>query len=266
MPAPMKARPRPPRTLSSVIPPRLTRTAPEVPTIGDVVPVPVVDFHSVVSLVDRFPVLAGIDFRVDAGEIVLISGNNGAGKTSLLRALAGLTPICRGKATVLGLDLRRDRRELRRRVGLLAHRASLYAELSVAENVSFAVRAAGGDVSRVTGVLEQLGLSRRLSDVAVDRLSAGQRRRTALAVLVARDPELWLLDEPHTGFDAGARVLLDEIITGASRRGHTVVFTSHETEHAVTIASRHVVIAGGVVAPSSTVDVVEPEREPTHVA
>src|SRR5919199_4091733 len=81
----------------------------------------VVHFRAAVSLLGRFPALAGVDLDVAAGEIVLLQGPNGAGKTTLLRACAGLVAVTSGEAEVLGSDLRRDRRAVRRRVGLLGH-------------------------------------------------------------------------------------------------------------------------------------------------
>src|SRR3954464_3074219 len=104
---------------------------------------PVVHLRSAVSLLGRFPALAGVDLDVARGEIVLLQGPNGAGKTTLLRGCAGLVPITAGEAIVLGVGLRVDRRAIRRRVALLGHAGFLYDDLTVADNVRFAVRAAG---------------------------------------------------------------------------------------------------------------------------
>src|SRR5450432_2627328 len=98
---------------------------------------PVVQLVDVVAVLDRFPALAGATLTVRRGEIVLLQGPNGAGKTSLLRLCAGLLPLARGEATVLGCDLRTNREGVRRRVGLLGHANGLYADLTVAENVRF---------------------------------------------------------------------------------------------------------------------------------
>lgn len=202
-------------------------------------------FRSAVALLGGFPVLAGVDLDVGEGDVVLLQGANGTGKTSLLRACAGLLPIVSGTAEVLGCDLLADRRSVRRHIGLLGHATSLYDDLSVEDNVRFAVRASGASRSAVAPALERLGLSERLRGVAVSRLSAGQRRRTALAVLVARDPRLWLLDEPHAGLDAEHRDLLDDLIRDATGRGATVLMASHEHDRAVALAGRIVVMAGG---------------------
>jgi heme ABC exporter ATP-binding subunit CcmA len=220
---------------------------------------PVVRLSRAVVLLGRFPALAGADLLVERGEIVHLSGPNGAGKSTLLRACAGLLAVVEGEAEVLGHDLRRERRRLRRSVGLLGHRTFLYEELTVADNVRFAVRAAGADAAAVDPALARLGLDGRLRDVVVGRLSAGQRRRTALAALVARSPELWLLDEPHAGIDAAGRDLVDELVRGAAARGTTVVFASHELERANAIAGRQLTVVGGQVHET------QPHRVPAHV-
>jgi heme ABC exporter ATP-binding subunit CcmA len=191
--------------------------------------------------------LAGIDLTVAPGEILVLEGPNGAGKTSVLRACAGLLPITSGDAVVLGHDLRRDASAVRRHVGMLGHAAALYDELNVVENARFAVRAAGAGVDGIDAALERLGLVGRLRRTAVGRLSAGQRRRVALAVLLARRPALWLLDEPHAALDAGARALLGEIVTEAVAGGATVLLASHEPEASLPLAHRAVTLAGGRV-------------------
>ena len=214
-------------------------------------------FRSAVVLLDRFPALTGVDLSVDAGEVLLIQGPNGAGKTTLLRACAGLVPVVQGDAEVLGVDLRKDRRSFRRRIGFFGHATGLYDDLTVAENVRFAVRAAGGDDADVGPALARLDLDGRLAAVTASRLSAGQRRRTALAALIARRPDLWLLDEPHAGLDSLGRAQLDLVIGEARVAGATVLLASHEIDRAARVATRSVVMAGGELH-----DTREPVRVP----
>ena len=191
---------------------------------------PVVHLRGAVALLGRFPALAGVDLDVDRRRVVLLRGANGAGKTTLLRALAGLVPITAGDARVLGADLRADRRSVRRRVGLLAHGSGLYDDLTVADNIGFWTRAAGADQVDAEAAMARLGLDGRLRDVRVGRLSTGQRRRTSLACLVARRPELWLLDEPHAGLDQEGRDIVDGLVRDAANAGATVVLSSHELD------------------------------------
>jgi len=153
---------------------------------------------------------------------------------------------------VLGLDPSRNRTVVRRRVGLLSHASHLYDDLTVRENVRFAVRAAGGDVSRIDPACERWGLVGRLAKTSAGKLSAGQRRRVALAVLTARWPELWLLDEPHAGLDASARTLLDRVVLEAAAVGVTVIIASHESGPVEDLASRAVTVTGGRVTAERT--------------
>ncbi|HEY8526357.1 MAG TPA: heme ABC exporter ATP-binding protein CcmA [Acidimicrobiales bacterium] len=210
----------------------------------------VVHLHAAVALLGRFPALAGVDLDVARGEIVLLSGANGAGKTTLLRVCAGLVPIVRGEAVVLGHDLRHDPRPVRHRVGLLGHATGLYDDLTVEENVRFWGRAARAARADVEAAMALVGLDGRLRTVAAGKLSAGQRRRTSLACLLARRPELWLLDEPHAGLDADARDQLDQLIVQAVSQGATVVLASHELDRARALAHRTVELVAGTIVPA----------------
>ncbi len=208
---------------------------------------PVVELRDVVAVLGRFPALAGVSLEVAAGEVLLLKGPNGAGKTTLLRVCAGLVPVARGEALVLGHDLRVDRSGVRPFVGLLGHHNGLYADLSVRDNVGFWGRTAGASDAEIGAAMTQLGLDGRLAAVNVSRLSAGQRRRTALACLIARRSQLWLLDEPHAGLDADGRDLLDSVIRRAVAAGATVMVASHELERAAALATRTVTVSGGVI-------------------
>ena len=211
---------------------------------------PVVELRQAVVLLGRFPALSGADLDVSEGEILLVHGPNGAGKTTLLRTVAGLHRLDAGRGSVLGVDLGSARRALRGAIGLLGHRTHLYDDLTVLDNARFWAAAAGVDELDARRALERVGVEPRLADVTVERLSAGQRRRVALAVLVARRPRLWLLDEPHAGLDASGRDLLDELLGEAVAAGATVVLSSHELDRARTLATRSVHVSGGVVTPS----------------
>ncbi len=221
---------------------------------------PVVHLRGAVTLLGRYPALAGIDLDVAAGEIVLLRGPNGAGKTTLLRCCAGLLPVVRGEGRVLGHDLadRRQARELRRRVGLLGHSTGLYEELTVGDNVWFWGRAAHAKAADIDAAITTCGLDGRLLGVTVARLSAGQRRRASLACFLARRPELWLLDEPHAGLDRQGRDRLDQLVRTAAGSGATILFASHELDRAEALAHRVVPLVAGTTdtAPSGTA----PER------
>lgn len=209
--------------------------------------VSIVSLQGVVALLGRFPALAGADLEVGESEIVLVQGPNGAGKSTLLRVCAGLLRIESGRAEVLGHDLVTERAAVRRSVGLLGHDTALYDDLTVEENLRFWARASRVEADAVPAALDRLGVVERLRDVAVRNLSAGQRRRTALAAVVVRRPRLWLLDEPHSGLDQGGRDLIDQVILDAASAGATVMLASHELDRTLDLATRYLTVAGGTI-------------------
>lgn len=208
---------------------------------------PALRLRGVVALLGRFPALAGVDLEVQPGDVVLVQGPNGAGKTTLLRLCAGLVAPAAGSAEVLGHDLAGDRHVVRRQVGLVGPGSGLYDDLSVAENVRFFGRACGAGPHEIDAALDLLGLTGRLVDTPVGRLSTGQRRRAALAAVVVRRPRLWLLDEPHAGLDQQGRDVVDGLIARAVESGATVLVASHELERSRRIAQRVVTLAGGIL-------------------
>ena len=208
----------------------------------------VIKLRDAVAFSGSFPLLSGVNLCVEVGEVVHLNGANGAGKTSLLRVLAGLVTVTQGSISVLGYDLTRERRSVRREVGLVGHQSFLYEDLDAMENLAFWLGADGAGGDRISLAFSRVGLSGRLLETPVSRLSTGQRRRVALALLFARNQRLWLLDEPHAGLDATGREIVDSLILEASRSGTTVVFASHELAHARTIAQRSVLMTGGAIA------------------
>lgn len=208
----------------------------------------VIALHETVVLLGRFPALAGATAEVDAGEVVLLQGPNGVGKTTFLRTCAGLLPIAAGRVDVLGHDLTVERRHVRPHVGLLGHQTHLYDDLTVRDNLEFWAGTVGVGRKDAFAAAARVGVEGRLARVPVERLSAGQRRRVALAVLVARRPRLWLLDEPHAGLDQDGRDLLDGLLRDAAAAGATVVLASHELDRAQAVADRVLTFAGGQIS------------------
>jgi len=207
----------------------------------------VVSLCDVVAIIGQFPALAGASLEVAEGEIVLLRGPNGAGKTTLLRLCAGLIAVERGTATVVGFDLSTQRELVRAHVGLLGHQNGLYLDLTVEENVRFWAATVQATDDETITAMAKMGVDGRLADVPARKLSAGQKRRTSLACLVARRARVWLLDEPHAGLDAAGRDELDDTLRVAASSGATILIASHELERAGGLATRTVdVIAGQV--------------------
>lgn len=215
-------------------------------------PAPVVVLDDVVAVLGQFPALAGASLTVERGEIVLLRGPNGAGKTTLLRLCAGLLPVERGAATILGFDLATQRELVRPHVGLLGHENGLYLDLTVHENVRFWGQTVGASSTEIAAAMSRMGVAERLGDVPTRKLSAGQKRRTSLACLVARRAQVWLLDEPHAGLDASGRDELDATLAQAADSGATILVASHEVERAGSLATRTVDVVAGQVHQGGT--------------
>jgi heme exporter protein A len=170
-------------------------------------------------------VIAGLSFAAAQGVALVVTGPNGAGKTSLLRALAGFLPIEAGSFALDGGDAERTVGE---QAHYLGHADGVKAALTAGENLAFAAAMLGGDASRAAqlGALSALGLS-HVIDFPARLLSAGQRRRVALARLMIAKRPLWLLDEPTTALDAAAQVAFAAIMRAHVEDGGIVVAAVH---------------------------------------
>jgi heme ABC exporter ATP-binding subunit CcmA len=211
-------------------------------------PTPVVVLRDAVVLADGYPLLSGVTLDLDAGTLTVVTGANGAGKTSLLRLLVGLATLSSGSGVVSGVDLRTgDLRQLRRRVGWLGHEGSFYDDLTVRENLTFAAKALGRPVEEIGRVLERVGLASRVN-IQAKRLSAGQRRRLGLAWLLLRRPETWLLDEPYASLDDEGRTFFDGLIGDVVASGASVIVSAHDPLRSRALSPRTIIMAGGRIA------------------
>jgi ABC-2 type transport system ATP-binding protein len=174
-----------------------------------------------------------VSIRVGRGRICGFLGPNGSGKTTTIRMLCGLLKPDAGSGTCLGLDILREAGEIKRRVGYMTQRFSLYEDLSLRENLDFVARVyAVSDRRRaVDTALEQLGLTNRSSQLAGE-LSGGWKQRLALAACLLHDPQLLLLDEPTAGVDPNARREFWDQIHALAAGGITVLVSTHYMDEA----------------------------------
>jgi heme exporter protein A len=168
---------------------------------------------------------AGLSFELAQGAALIVTGPNGSGKSSLLRALAGFLPI---EAGGFALDGGEPERTVGEQAHYLGHADGVKAALTAGENLAFAAAMSGGDSSRTAqlAALADLGLAHAI-DFPVRLLSAGQRRRVALARLLVANRPLWLLDEPATALDAAAQGALAAILQRRLHEGGIIVAAAH---------------------------------------
>ena len=173
-------------------------------------------------------VFDNLSFALAGGELLALTGRNGSGKTTLLRALALLVPSLAGTIRWKGADVHDDRENWRARLAWLGHQDGLKGDLTVGENILVAQRLRGqpADVDHVAHALSAFDLL-ALKDRAARTLSAGQRRRVALARVVAAKAPLWLLDEPLNALDAPAQKALSEGLARHLAEGGLVIAATH---------------------------------------
>ena len=206
-------------------------------------------------------IVDGVSMTVDEGEFLAVIGPNGAGKTSLFNLVSGLTRPTRGRLELAGADITRLPPHRRARLGLgrTFQTSSVFADLSVGANVGLAVQARLGESRRfwqratpVTGpeisrVLDLVRLSHRADALAGD-LSHGDKRKLELALLLAREPRVILLDEPMAGVSAGEiGELVDVIRTVHREQGCTVLMVEHHMEVLLDMADRLAVMHHGAL-------------------
>jgi heme exporter protein A len=170
-----------------------------------------------------------MNFTVGAGELLLVQGGNGQGKTSLLRLLTGLARPEEGEVRWRGQPIHKNREAFHAEMIYLGHANGVKDDLNPVENLRFAEGLQGRafEEQRAVGILERLGLSRCL-DLPCRVLSFGQRRRVALSALLLADARLWILDEPLTGLDVHAVALMEGLIRDHLVAGGLCVATTHQ--------------------------------------
>jgi heme exporter protein A len=208
----------------------------------------------VTHLIKRFgpkTVLRNLDFQAEQGEFVALLGPNGAGKTTFLRILSSLSRQTFGEVKIAGFSLPHQAAAVRHKLGVVSHLPLLYGDLSAEENLVFYGRMYGVERldARVSEVLDLVGLASRRRDL-VRTFSRGMQQRLAIGRAVLHDPEVLLLDEPHTGLDQDACEMLDTVLRQVAARQRTLVMTSHDLSRVADLASRFDVLTRGKIQAS----------------
>ncbi len=168
-----------------------------------------------------------LSFSLSPGEILEVRGPNGSGKTSLLRMLCGLRHPDEGQILWQGQSIDEEPTVFARHLCYLGHRTGLNADLTPLENLRLEAAIYGLDSELIPAVLERMGLSQALG-LHCDALSAGQRQRVALARLVLREAQLWVLDEPYASLDKTAQNQVQAMMARHCEGGGAIVFTTHQ--------------------------------------
>jgi heme exporter protein A len=169
-------------------------------------------------------VAEGLSARVKGGEVLLLKGANGSGKSSLLRALAGLMLPASGRIAWDGIDIAKNADAHRARLAFVGHQDAVKPGLTTAENLRFWEAMGAGDARAALGAFKLTNLADRPARF----LSAGQRRRLGLARLALRPKALWLLDEPTTALDADSRAAFQGLLNQHLERGGIAIIATHE--------------------------------------
>jgi lipooligosaccharide transport system ATP-binding protein len=203
----------------------------------------------------QFEAVKGVDFAVSGGECFGVLGPNGAGKTTTMKMIYGAVIPTDGELEVAGLDVYRHEREIKRRIGVVPQDNNLDDELEVRENLLIygryydlpkkVVR------SRTDELLDFMQLSEK-AGATVEQLSGGMKRRLLIARALLNDPELVVLDEPTTGLDPQARLLVWDRLRELMSEGKTLILTTHYMEEAARLCDRLVIMERGLIIAEGT--------------
>lgn len=209
--------------------------------------------ENVVKAFDFYPVLRGVELRVEKGQFLALLGPNGSGKSTLLRILAGLSKPTSGTVSIGGWSIPQEMAAVRRQIGLVSHLTLLYDSLTAEENLLFFARLydlpKAEQKDRVQAILTQVGLARRARDV-VQTFSRGMQQRLAIARALLHEPAILLLDEPYTGLDQDASALLDQLLQDVAGIGggqRTAIMTTHDLRRAQQLTSHVAILSRGKV-------------------
>jgi len=196
---------------------------------------PVIDVHHLSRRFGELVAVEDVSFQVRRSAIFGLLGPNGSGKSTIIRMLLGVLPPNSGQATIFGFDAYRESEQIKPRVGYMSQQFSLYADLSVRENIDFYGRIYGlerGQLARRRDEVLALTALRGNTEQLAGTLSGGWRRRLALACALVHEPDVLFLDEPTAGIDPVARRQLWDLLFELSGRGVTLFVTTHYMDEA----------------------------------
>ena len=218
---------------------------------------PAIEVHELRHAFKNRLALKDVSFEVEKGSIHGFVGPNGAGKTTTLKVLATLLKPQRGRITVVGHDVQRSWKHVRRKIGYMPDHFSMYRNMTVFEYLDFFGAAYGLTLERrdriIQDVLTLTDMTGRRNDL-IKSLSRGMMQRVSLARVLVNDPQLLLLDEPASGLDPRARIELMEILRELRRMGKTIFISSHILSELADLCDAVTIIDQGEIRYSGTMD------------
>jgi ABC-2 type transport system ATP-binding protein len=201
------------------------------------------------------PVLKGINLEIEAGKIIGYIGPNGAGKSTTLKILTGIIPDFGGDVNVLGMDLRKEALEIKRKIGFIPENAMLYETLTPMEYLTFIGQLYEMPISdiekKAQNLLNLFGLSVNVHQ-RMNTFSKGMKQKVLLIAGMIHNPEIIFLDEPLSGLDANAVILVKEILVQLRNSGKTIVYSSHIMDVVEKISDRIILINKGEIIANGT--------------
>jgi ABC-2 type transport system ATP-binding protein len=214
---------------------------------------PAIAIHNVTCVFGKRRALDALSLQVDAGRVVGVVGPNGAGKTTLVDVVCGLLRPNSGDVSVLGIDVAREPRNVRGRIGVVPQETALYEDVSVLDNLRFSAALYGvaDPEARIARLLDVVGLSARARDRAAV-LSGGMKRRLCIARALLHQPSLLVLDEPTVGVDVEARHQIWDHIRTLRRAGCTVLLSTNYLDEAEALCDRVAMLREGRLVEENT--------------
>lgn len=226
-------------------------------TSSDSVSKAVLVIDSAVKKFGASTALAGLDLRLNAGEVFALLGPNGAGKTTTINLILGFLQADAGSIHVCGFDAGRNPLEARKRIAYIPEQVALYPNLSGIENLRYFATLAGLALSRpeLRQLLADAGLQQEAHERKAGGYSKGMRQKVGIAIAIARKASLLLLDEPTSGLDPSAAAEFSSIVRAAAARGTAVLMATHDLYRIKEIADRV-----GVLSQGSIRDLIDPAQ------
>jgi ABC-2 type transport system ATP-binding protein len=215
----------------------------------------VIHLQNIWKLYDNNYALKGIDLQFDAGQIIGYIGPNGAGKSTTIKILTGLISSFEGQATVLGMDVRTNALDIKARIGYIPEQAALYEVLTPIEYLHFVGKlyelAPASIEKKIWEMLRLFELDTK-ANMRMNSFSKGMRQKVLLISGLMHNPEIIFLDEPLSGLDANAVILVKEILAQLKQAGKTIFYSSHIMDVVEKISDRIVIISSGQVIADGT--------------